>query len=84
MRNLSWLLGASEGGGQGEKEAALKPAQSRLPEPGPLAPLLHQLKMTHRRRKEPTKPGYREGEAETEAEATGRGADSWGFHILSS
>lgn len=30
------------------------------------------------------KPGYGEGEAETEAEATGRGVDSWGFHILSS
>lgn len=30
------------------------------------------------------KPGYGEGEAETKAEATGRGADSWGFHILSS
>lgn len=51
---------------------------------GQWLPLLHQLKMTHRRRKEPMKLGYGEGEAETEAEATGRGADSWGFHILSS
>lgn len=49
---------------------------------GQWLPLLHQLKMTHR--KEPLKLRYGEGEAETEAEATGRGADSWGFHILSS
>jgi hypothetical protein len=62
-------------GGGGGFKASPHPPTHPGPASGPVTPLPHQFKMTLRSRK----GAY---EAETRAEATGRGADSQGFHFL--